>query len=185
MSTAVDVNQVEDQLISMHDQLVEKATEAGETLKLFIAQRREVRDSEEAMQQQLAQLMGGSVAPAPAPSSSPSGRRGRPAKKTAAAKKTASSKAPAKKKSAKKSSDKGGYANDKSLAQVIMEVLDRKGNENGLTIAAIRDCIDSEKLWLTEKDLSKQIQTNLGSLKSRGKIVRDNEEKVYYIPEAD
>lgn len=179
MSTAVDVNQVEDQLLDTYEQLVERTSQAGETLKNFIDQNREIRKAESKIQEQLMQLMGGSAIQSPPAPSAPSKRassktgakkRGRPKKGTKAATKSSTGK------------KRDGYQNDKSLATVIMEVLGRSENKSGLNIAAIRDVIEGEKLWLTDKDLSKQVQTNLQSLKGRKKIVRDAEKKVYFIP---
>jgi hypothetical protein len=72
--------------------------------------------------------------------------------------------------------------NQKSLKQVIWDILNRPANANGLKTSEVLKIIETEGNWTTTGDMSSMIATQMNSLKGDGCVVR-SEEKKYYIPE--
>lgn len=111
-------------------------------------------------------LIGGSSAPAAAPSAAPRAHQN-----------GSTEAAPKKRGGGRKGS------NEKSLKQVILDVLELPGHEEGLLVAEIIRYIEDNKLWSspTVKDITQMVQSQVYNLRTSEKIVRGDNKK-YYIP---
>lgn len=123
----------------------------------------------EAQQREL--MLGGTVSSAPVhvPTSAPTATTKGKAAKTA--------KAPGTTKATK---SKNG--NEQPLREVVWEVVNRKENSGGLTVAEVVDIIETEKSWKSTADnISPMVQTQIYNFKGLGKLKRRAADKKYYL----